>query len=394
MLTRFSRAVMVVAAAVLMTAFLTPTACSTDSSLINLETSLNDLVYCLSQSVVTVEATTYISSGSPGRKAVSTVHSLISSGIVYDSSGRVLVAASSVSNSDQIIVRIDNLVLPARRLGVDYQTGLALLEVERPIGCPAKLTTEYLCAGQMVISMGNSHGLRASPSIGFCAGTRPDGKIQFACSVSSGSVGGGLFDLTGRLVGLITGTIGSDNNAGLAVPAYQIQSIARYLIEHGDREAGYVGVTTTEIEITPGIVLERETFLAASGNNRSGDIVSHGLVITDIVPSSPAAWAGLRKGDLLFSANRQMIGTALRLRNRVMSSKPGSVIEFGLIRNNVPLYINVRMGSMSLFESNRSGTVAAELVTSQLANPFILKRELDSLKRAINRLEQRLNGLR
>lgn len=394
MLTRFTRAVMVVALTTAsLTAFFTPCAQSIDSSLINLENGLNDLVYRLSQSVVTVEATTYSFSGSAGRKPEPTVRSLISSGIVYDSSGRILVAASSVSNSDQIIVSFDNLALSARCLGVDYQTGLALLQVERPVGRPAELTTEYLCAGQMVISIGNSHGLRASPSIGFCAGARPDGKIQFTCSVSSGSVGGGLFDLTGRLVGLITGTIGSDHDAGLAVPAYQVRSIVRYLLQHGDRQAGYVGVTTTEIEITPGIEIGTgATF--ASGNNRSGIIVNHGLVITEIVPSSPAALAGLRKGDLLFSLDREMIGSVERLRNRVLSTTPGTAVELGLIRQNVMLYINVIMGSMSASVAARSGKIPYGFAPSELSNPLLLQRELDSLKRAIIRLEQRLNGLR
>lgn len=393
MLTRFTRAVMVVAATAALTAFLSPAARSTESSLINLESGLNDLIYKLSQSVVTVEATTYLNSGFRGGKAESAVRSLISSGIVYDSSGHVLVAASSVFNSDGIIVKIDNLALPARCLGIDYQTGLALLQVERPVGRSVELTPEYHCAGQMVIAIGNSHGMRASPSIGFCAGARPDGKIQFACSISSGSLGGGLFDLTGRLVGLIVGAIGPQSDAGLAVPAYQISSIVRYLIAQGDRQAGYVGVSTTEIEILPGIEIGTSASFA-SGSNRPGYVVSHGLIITEIVPSSPAARAGLRKGDLLFDLDREMIGSAERLRSRILSTRPGTIVEFGLIRHNVPLYINVSLGRMSLSEASPSGIVPYGKANSESSGSSLLRREIDSLKRALIRLERRLNGLR
>ena len=333
-----------------------------DSSLWSLEDGLSKLVSSVSRSIVTVEASRRIQACLFEGAADEAVHRLISSGIVFDSAGHILVAAASVAGRDRITVNFEGRVVAGRLVGIDYHTGLAVLAVEDRIGSPARHSGNYTCAGQMVLAVGNAYGLRACPSIGFCAGARPDGALQFSAPITSGTVGGGLFDLSGSLVGIITGGIGEGPPAevGLAVPMYKIQAAVEYILTKGDRMAGYIGVATVDIEISPGIEIGSPYQFAAAGAQRYF-VIDKGTLITNIVPSSPAAIAGLRKGDLIFRVDESPVAGATELMNEVRGMRPGAVIEIGFVRRNSPFYVRLKVGRRELASGGwLSSTAAAD----------------------------------
>ena len=313
-----------------------------DSSLIRLEDGVNELIYDASRSVVTVEAVRMRAPGSPGHEAVQT---LIASGLIFDTLGHIIVSASSVVGYDRILIRYDNYILPARLIGVDYFSGLALVTVGRRVGVPVHIGPAKGCAGQMVIALGNAYGVRASPSIGFCAGMRPDGTMQFSAAITSGTVGGGVFDMSGTLMGAISGGIGRDRWAevGLAVPAAELGGIVNYLVRHGDRVAGWIGVSVADIEITPGVRINYPAALATDGRRR-GRVIDRGVMVTRIIPGSPAAQIGLRTGDLLFTIGDHDIASAHELQERVSRSRPGALLTVGFVRNNMPNAVQLRVG--------------------------------------------------
>jgi len=363
-----------------------------DSTLVPLETSLQNLISRLSQSVVTIEAVRSGSQTVPISQSGGQIVNLVASGIVYDSAGHVLVAASSVLNRDNIYVVASGQRVPAQLIGVDYQTGLALLRTDHLVGWPVEALDNYRCIGQMVIAVGNSFGLHASPSLGFCAGARTDGSLQFSAAISSGSVGGGVFDLTGKLIGAITGGIGegSQAEAGLAVPASELPEIVDYLQAHGDRQAGYLGITISEIEVAPAIEL-RSSNMLVSGKSGPGRLIDHGVVITDVVPRSPAAFARLAPGDLIISIDNDDVVSAVDFLNRIRKARPGSLVQIGLVRQNRLLNTSTQIGQRPNVDSD-----------IQLSSPFgnnltsapdaSMQQEFLALKKAMLRLEERLNG--
>lgn len=374
--------------------FFSEAAFAAEASLTALESGLNDLIYRLSQSVVTVETSKHIPVQSPDGYGDQTVSRLISSGIIYDSGGHVLASASAVASRDQIVVHFADQTIPAKLQGIDYQTGLAVIYINKSIGSPVVFNNSAGCAGQMVIAMGNAYGMQASPSLGFCAGSRTDGVIQFSAPIASETVGGGLFDLSGNLVGVITGGIGSGRwaEAGLAISAYEIPNIVRYLMTHGDRQAGYIGITTTDIEISPGLELTPTHQLINVGA-QSSPLIEKGILITSVVPFSPAARAGLKEGDLLFSLNDKPLSSSIKLRNQVRQIPPETIIELGFIRYNRPYRAIVKVGQLELtapeeafFESN--------LLTPRSISADSLLNEINSLKRTIFLLKRHLDGLR
>ena len=364
-----------------------------DSSLANLESGFNDLVYRLSQSVVTVESFYPLMSSVPSGKSDDAVYNVVATGIIYDSAGHVLTVASSVSSRSKIQIRFEDQTVPAELKAVDYQSGLALLKMIHPVGIPATFSWQQGCAGQMLIALGNAYGLRAAPSMGFCAGMRPDGVVQFSAPITSGSLGGGLFDLSGRLVGIISGGIGQGNRTeiGLAIPSSRASEIARYLMYEGTRPAGYLGLSTAEIEVFPPIEINRSSQLISDG--RSAIRIERGVVITNVVPFSPAAKAGLRKGDLLFSVNRRTLPSALQLASQVRQSKPGTVIEFGLIRQDSPYFIPVKIGQAEVQTFSSSFSFVVDDMKSSGATDSLL-REIEILKQTIIRLEERVRQRR
>ncbi|MDH4155669.1 MAG: S1C family serine protease [candidate division Zixibacteria bacterium] len=374
--------------------FFSSAAYPSDSSLFNLESGLNDLVYRLTRSVVTVESSHSLRIGVAQGAQEESVHNLISSGIIYDSTGHVLVEASSLLDHDRIIVKYGNYILPARLVGIDYQTNVAVLKVDRPLGTAVRLADQYGCAGRMVIAVGNAYGMQASPSIGFCAGFRPDGTIQFSGPITSGTIGGGLFDLAGNLVGIITGGIGEGRMAevGLAVPAYKIPAIVEHIVNLGDRQAGYIGITTADIEIVPAVEIS-SPFRLTGGRNASRTVINKALLVTAVVPSSPADRSGLRKGDLIFGVDGRELDSARDLMNLVQQGKPGTRLELSLIRQNAPLYAQLVIGQKRLTPSTRFlRTPGAS--GSTLDIPDSLQREITVLKQMIQNLETRLESLR
>jgi len=318
------------------------------------------------------------------------VENLVSSGLIFDTLGHIIVAASSVVGQDRIAVEIDNRQVSAKLIGVDYFTDMAVLQTPVRLGIPARLSNRQVCAGQMVVAMGNAYGLRASPAMGFCAGARPDGTLQFSVPVTASSFGGGVFDLSGDVLGLIVGSIGQGSRVAVAVPAYQLSQVVDYVCRYGDRHAGYVGVSTADIEIAPPIELA-SPFQFAGGAGHSAAIISQGAVTTFIVPGSPAASAGLQKGDLIIGYDNQRLTSAGQLATLVRRSVPGTTIDLFFIRQSEVRSTRVTVGRKEI-ELN---TPFYDVEQFDDAGPSAdsLAQLLDYLKQEVTRLESRLKRL-
>lgn len=360
-----------------------------DRPLTSLESGMNDLIYNLSRSIVTIE------NYRPGQSSVfggnELMENLVTSGVICDSFGHVLVAASAVVNHERLFVNFENHRYPATLIAVDYLTDLALLLPIQRIGTPVTMCERRVCAGQMVVAMGHAFGLRATPTIGFCAGLRPDGNLQFSASLAPSAVGGGIFDLQGRLLGIVVGSVGQSPDVTLAVPAYQLAGTVNHLLTHGDRQAGYIGVSTADIEITPGIELDASiTAIASSNQSGFGNLIDRGVVITYISPGSPAERAGLMRGDLIVGFRGQRITTAADLAKIVKLAKPGAIAELNYIRSNQVMTARVQIGQKTL---SGPAIEPTDYVPSEPSADSLTK-VLQYLKQEVSRLEQRLRRAR
>lgn len=373
--------------------FSTPVQATPDSALHNLEQSITELIYNVSKSTVTVEASHSLTSGNMAMPPQDAIHQMISSGIIFDSVGHILVSASAIDGYDRINVRTGRRLVSARLIGTDFRAGLSLLETSEPVGKPVTPAGQYACAGQMVIAIGNSFGMHAAPSLGFCAGMRPDGAMQFSAPISSGTIGGGLFDLNGMLIGMITSSIGlqQPDKVGLAIPAYRLRSIVDYLLVHGNREAGYVGITTTDIEISPPLeVLFANRF--ASYGQQKNPIVEQGVMITDVLSDSPAERAGLMVGDLIFLLANRPITTAIDLLQWIDKIGPGRILEVGILRGHEPKMVQIRIGRKQYPGEAGHATKSRPISANDERDSLLA--ETRRLRQSIQDIENRLNRSR
>lgn len=360
-----------------------------DNSLTQLENRLNEVIFRLSRSIVTIEASYPVESFQRSSSADEAMYHLVSTGIIYDSTGKILTLASSVAGHSRVSVIFENQVLPAEIFAIDYRSGLALLKVPHRVGQPVNPAMEQGCAGQMVMALGNAYGLRATPSLGFCGGVRADGIVQFTAPVTSGALGGGLFTLSGRLVGIINGGIGDqpENGIGLACPAHEIVESVEYMLTHGDRQAGYIGWTVAETELVPPATIRLPNQLTSGGSCET--LIRGGLVVDRVVPGSPAARAGLRTGDLVFRVNGEHLFSALDLATMVKSSPPGKVLVMDVLRDQTPYRAKVTLSQSTLvpqlpFTGGIPYPDACEVAIDALL------RELDSVKQVVRSIEYRV----
>lgn len=372
--------------------FFSNSAFAVDRPLSNLESGMTDLVYDLSRSIVTVESYRRVAmANGPGGSSES-IQTTISSGIVCDSQGSILMLAPNAVGQDRLVIDFESQSIPAKIVAVDYFTDLALVTVGQPIGEPVRYSDKQVCAGQMIVALGNAYGLRASPAMGFCAGLRTDGNLQFSVPVASSSVGGGVFDLSGALIGIITGTLGQESRVALAVPAYQVPSIVASLRTHGDRQAGYIGVTTTDIEITPPMEISSPFTLASAGSS-APNTIDQGILVTSIVPGSPADLGGLQKGDLILAVNGRRINSALELSGMVRQTNPGVVFDLSFVRHGAMNSARVEIGPRSYF---RLQPLIDTGTPDEAVQPKIdsLNQMLNYLKSEIGHLEDRMRHLK
>ncbi len=372
--------------------FSSPATAGPDSSLYNLEQGFTDLVFRLSRSVVTVESWQRVPGSQLALTEDEVVQHQISSGIICDTLGHILVAAPMVVGHDQVMVTFDRGLMPAALVGVDYWTNLAVLSIDKRVGVPVNYSDRRMCAGQMVMAVGSAYGLRASPSIGFCAGLRPDGNIQFTVPVTSGYIGGGVFDLSGKLLGIVTGGVGADNQISQAVPAYRLPDIVAYILENGDRLAGYLGVTSAEIEISPGIEVAQQAASTEQSEIQAPRVIDRGVIITKVLPRSPAERSGLKVGDLIFSYDGHLVTSARELAREVICTRPGTAVDMELIRQNTYYDLQLRIGKKELptYDSELGDEVMAD--DRRVADS--LSKVLEGLKKQIEVIENRLSSLK
>lgn len=256
------------------------------------------------------------------------------SGVIVSTDGRILTNEHVVDKAEKVTVTVPGFKKkwPARIIGADRQTDIALLRITSDVPLPAALlgTGNAVRVGQWVLAIGNPYGLEGTVSLGIVSAKGrnleiPDllnDFIQTDAMIDRGSSGGPLVDLEGRVVGI--NSRGQGRGIGFTIPIETAVEVMAQL-EAGGIERGYLGVT-----IQP---LDRE--LA----DYLGMPDATGVVVNSVVPDSPADGAGLRAGDVITHFNgapieaekEEDLGGFQRL---VASVAPGEKVALATVRGD------------------------------------------------------------
>lgn len=269
----------------------------------------------------------------------------IGSGFILSEDGYVLTNAHVVRDADEVIVGLsDRRELPAKVVGTDAETDVALLKVDAK-GLPTVELgdSDNLRVGQWVLAIGAPFGLEYSATQGIVSAlsrSLPDDNyvpfIQTDVAVNPGNSGGPLFDLDGKVVGInsqIFSRTGGYMGLSFAIPINLATQIADQLRTDGYVRRGWLGVAIQDMD---------QALAESFGLERS-----HGALVASVNPGSPAAKGGLQAGDVIVGFNGRKVNRSGELPPLVGSTPTGEEVPVEIFRDGETVTLQVTVGERS-----------------------------------------------
>lgn len=275
------------------------------------------------------------------RKATS-----MGSGFIIDKSGLIVTNNHVVGGASKIKVKLpDGRTFDATLVGTDPATDVALLRVksDKPLPTVEFGNDRSLRVGDWVVAVGNPFGLSNTVTAGIVSSIGRDignaeqpytDFIQIDAPINRGNSGGPTFDLRGQVIGMnsmIFSPTGGSIGIGFAIPSSTIKDVISALQTHGRVARGWLGVQIQPV--TPEIA------------SSLGFTDPKGALVTQVVPDSPAARAGLRQGDVIVAINGKDIADAHDVTRRVASLPAGKSAAFAIQRDGQRQTVNVTIGA-------------------------------------------------
>jgi len=257
----------------------------------------------------------------------------LGSGVVVREDGYILTNHHVVDGADQIKVELtDRRTFDAKLVGSDSPSDLAVLKINAtglhalPLG-----DSDRVRVGDVVLAVGNPLGVGQTVTMGIVSAKGratglTDGSfedfIQTDAPINQGNSGGALVNTRGELVGInsqILSPSGGNIGIGFAIPATMASNVMGQLVKDGHVRRGQLGVTvqgvTSDLAKSLGLTEVR------------------GALVSGVNPGSPAAGAGLERGDVIVAFNGHPVNDSNSLRNMVAAAQPHTTATLQVIRN-------------------------------------------------------------
>ncbi len=267
------------------------------------------------------------------------------SGIILDSSGRVVTNAHVVNGASTVEIRLaDGTRAEGTVLGSDPNVDIAIVQIDGEVLFEEAdfALSDTVQVGQLAVAIGSPFGLEQSVTAGIVSAVNRavphanviDGSptivemIQTDAPINPGNSGGALADRQGRVVGMNTsirtdGIVSGNLGVGFAIPSDTILLVADRIVNGESLDVGFLGV---------------------SGQNPA--LGRAGALIVDVVEDSPAWDGGLMPGDLVVSVDGSPILGMSELAAKIRISSPGTEVEIGVIRNGQEAFFKVILGTL------------------------------------------------
>jgi len=275
----------------------------------------------------------------------------LGSGVIISKDGYIVTNNHVIENADEITITIgeDPKEFNARVIGKDADSDLAVIKIEGDNFTAIKLGfSESLKVGDLIFALGNPFGIGSTVTQGIISALNKDNVginryenfIQTDASINPGNSGGALVDSRGALIGINSAIIsrsGGNNGIGFAIPVDMVKNVVKKLISDGKVTRGYLGVVIDDLKPN----------LMRLYNHDSG------ALILDVASDTPAAKAGLKRGDLIYSINNKQIRNRKDLQNVIASFKPDETINIEVERDKKNITKEITLG-------NRAGLITSE----------------------------------
>ena len=324
--------------------------------------SFADLAELVSPAVVTIEASSFETSGQRG--AVDPFEFFFGprrregpqredddefrsdsggSGFVVSSDGYVVTNNHVIRGAEEVRVRMGDEVYDAELKGTDAATDLAVLKIEVGEDLPYLLLgdSDQLRPGDWVMAIGSPLDLANTVTVGVVSakGRRIgisaetssfESFIQTDAAINFGNSGGPLVNLSGQVVGINTAINWGSENIGFAVPVNVLRQVLPQLRDEGRVRRGYLGVSVSDL--TPRAA---EAF---------GLDTTNGAMVNQVQPDQPAEKAGIEHGDVILEVDGNEVANTRELIDYVSNKGPDAKVELEILRNGKRLKKSVDLG--------------------------------------------------
>jgi serine protease Do len=258
------------------------------------------------------------------------------SGFIIDPSGVIVTNRHVIGRADRIKVSlVDGTELPAKVIGIDELTDIAVIKVVPPKPLPSVSwgDSRQVEVGDWILAAGNPFGLGPSVTAGIVSargrdiGAGPfDDFLQLDAPMNPGNSGGPTFNLDGQVVGLNTAIVspsGGSVGIGFAIPSQIVSPVVVELLAKGHIERGWLGVAVEDAE---------------------NESAAAGVRLASVDRVGPAARAGLHAGDVVVAVNGERIDSARGLIRTVAGTAPGNVVRLTVRRQGRDMVVPVTVG--------------------------------------------------
>lgn len=285
----------------------------------------------------------------------------LGSGVIIDAAkGYVLTNNHVINQAQKISVQLnDGREFDAKLVGSDEQSDIALLQLIKPdhLTQIAIADSDKLRVGDFAVAVGNPFGLGQTATSGIISALGRSGLnleglenfIQTDASINRGNSGGALLNLNGELIGINTAILapgGGSIGIGFAIPSNMAKTLADQLIQFGEIKRGLLGIKGMEMSADIAKVMNLN--------------VQRGAFVSEVLPNSGSAKAGIKSGDVIVSLNGKPLNSFAELRSRIATTEPGTKVKLGLLRDGKPVDVEVTL------DKSTSSTASAELIIPAL----------------------------
>ncbi len=265
------------------------------------------------------------------------------SGFFITGDGYIVTNNHVVDHATEVtITTTDGKVMPAKVIGVDSKTDLALLKAQGGDFPFVTFASRQPRVGDWVIAVGNPFGLGGTVTAGIVSargrdiGSGPyDDFLQIDAPVNHGNSGGPTFNAEGEVVGVNTAIFspsGGSVGIGFAIASDVVKAVVQQLKENGVVTRGWIGV-----EIQP---------VTADIADNLGLKSAAGALVAQAEKNSPAAAAGIKSGDVITAVDGETVTDPHELARRIAALGPKKTATIALIRNGSPMAVDVTLGTM------------------------------------------------
>ncbi|MEH2260436.1 HhoA/HhoB/HtrA family serine endopeptidase [Nostoc sp.] len=278
----------------------------------------------------------------------------LGSGFIIDKSGLILTNAHVVDKADKVTVRLkDGRTFEGKVQGIDEVTDLAVVKINAGNDLPvAPLgSSTNVQVGDWAIAVGNPLGFDNTVTLGIVSTLKRSSAqvgisdkrldfIQTDAAINPGNSGGPLLNGQGEVIGINTAIRPDAMGIGFAIPIDKAKAIAAQLQRDGKVAHPYLGVQM--LTLTPDLAKLNNT----DPNSPIQIPEINGVFVMRVVPNSPAASAGIRRGDVILQVDGKAITSAEQLQNVVEDSRLGQVLQVKVQRGNKTEQLSVRTAEL------------------------------------------------